>query len=89
MNSYRKRLLASTVTSILGGVAMIAPQSASAACVVAGNTVTCATNTTTIDTPFPVNPPNDRAYQFISPPLTTTFLDVDPTVLAGHSAASE
>jgi len=53
MISYRKRLLASTVTTILGGVGMLAfAQPASAQCVSATTTTaldtrTCATTVTT------------------------------------------
>ena len=62
MISYRKRLLASTVTTIVGGIAMIAPQAASAQCAVAPGTVTCATTTTTNTTNAGGTPASDRNY---------------------------
>ena len=57
MVSYRKRLLLSTVTTLLGTVALIAPQAASAQCVTAAGTRTCG-NTSTTDTTG--NGPVDR-----------------------------
>ena len=62
MISYRKRLLASTVTTIIGGVALIAPQAASAQCAVAPGTVTCATTTTANTLNLGASPASDRHY---------------------------
>ncbi len=63
MISYRKRLLASTVTTFIGGLAMIAPQAASAQCATVGDTRTCLTTPTTDTTG---NGPVDRNGQYNS-----------------------
>jgi len=62
MISYRERLLASTVTTIVGAGALVAPQAASAACTVTATTVICATTTTTDTTNAGATPANDRNY---------------------------
>ena len=77
----RARLLGSAALGL--GLAMAAAQPAQAACtitttVIFGDTISCATNTTTTDTVYPANPPVDRAY--VSSGGAAVFLDVDPGV---------
>ncbi len=71
----RNRLLAGAALGF--GLAM-APQQAQAACVVGAFGTVC-DDTTTTDTLYPVNVPNDRAYEYGTVfGGTNTFLTVDP-----------
>ena len=58
----------------LAGVSLLAPEQAWASCTVGAVTVQCGTTSTT-DTSFPANAPNDRAYQ--GPAATPIILNVD------------
>src|SRR5262249_31935406 len=54
-------------TTLTGPVVMLGQDHALAACIVSGAApvqVDCVTNTTTINSVFPANPPNDRTYSF-------------------------
>ncbi|WP_244420747.1 autotransporter outer membrane beta-barrel domain-containing protein [Mesorhizobium japonicum] len=61
------------------GVSLLAPAQAWADCVVGGTTVQCDTTSTT-DTTFPANAPNDRNYQGLLPVPIGVTIDVGTTV---------
>jgi len=65
---------------------LLAPTQAWAQCVVGGVTVTCSGDTSTTDTTYPTNPPNDRFYQ--GPIATPIILNVDGGVtVSGNGLA--
>ena len=89
MISYRKRLLASTVTTFIGGLALIAPQAASAQCVsgttnVVNDTRNCGTTVTTDTTG---TGPTDRNGQY-STATVPIFLNVTGAVTGAGLAYS-
>ncbi|MET3577331.1 outer membrane autotransporter protein [Mesorhizobium robiniae] len=67
------------------GASLLAPGQAWAACTVAGVTVQCGTTSTT-DTTYPTNPPDDRYYDGSSGGLITLTVDAGTTV-SGHGLA--
>ena len=64
MNRFttRTRLLGSAALTL--GLTMIAATPAQAVCTVGATTLDCVSNTTTTDTTFPTNTPNDRNYTY-------------------------
>ncbi len=87
MQSQASRLTlhSSVAAATVAGVFLLAPATAWAQCVVGGTTVTCSTTTTT-DTDFPANAPNDRNYQGNLP--VPIVLTVDPgATISGNGIA--
>ncbi|MDH7975313.1 hypothetical protein QH494_24265, partial [Sphingomonas sp. AR_OL41] len=69
----------------VAGASLLAPGQAWAQCLVGGTTVTCGTTTTT-DTTFPANTPNDRNYQGNLPvPVVVTVNPI--TTVSGNGIA--
>ena len=74
-SSYKTRLLAGAALGL--GLSTLAPQQAMAACVVTATTVVCGP-TSTLDSTYPTNAPNDRHYQ-----IDTSAAGFTGTVSAG------
>src|SRR5689334_24421247 len=84
--TVRERLLGSAAFGVCGAFALVAfPNQARAGCTVGAVTVQCGTTSTT-DTTFPGNVPNDRNYSGLLPiPIIVT---VDPgTTVSGNGLA--
>ncbi|MES2044814.1 MAG: hypothetical protein V4475_13150 [Pseudomonadota bacterium] len=81
--TLRSVIAAATVA----GVSLLAPGQAWAQCLVGGTTVTCDTTTTT-NTTFPANAPNDRNYQGLLPVPVVVTVNPGATVSGNGIAVS-